>query len=106
MMKWPARGSLAWRLYALGLLQLVLLAGSVVGVGHLLRGSPPAGNEPYVHREGPPPGPPPGRCAAKISLPASRRSRRKVRRRRPTRGARGEDPTRARTALRAPSPRS
>jgi signal transduction histidine kinase len=36
-MKWPARGSLVWRLYALGLAQLVLLAGTVLLVGYLLR---------------------------------------------------------------------
>ena len=36
-MKWPARGSLVWRLYALGLAQLVLLAASVALVGYLLR---------------------------------------------------------------------
>jgi two-component system OmpR family sensor kinase len=35
--KLPLRGSLAWRLYALGLIQLVLLAGSVLLVGQLLR---------------------------------------------------------------------
>jgi two-component system OmpR family sensor kinase len=36
-MRWPARGSLVWRLYALGLMQLVLLAAAVVLVGYLLR---------------------------------------------------------------------
>jgi two-component system OmpR family sensor kinase len=36
-MKWPARGSLVWRLYALGLAQLVLLAAAVLFVGFLLR---------------------------------------------------------------------
>jgi two-component system, OmpR family, sensor kinase len=36
-MKWPTRGSLVWRLYALGLVQLVLLAGAVLFVGYLLR---------------------------------------------------------------------
>ena len=39
-MKWPARGSLVWRLYALGLVQLVLLATSVALVGYLLRPLP------------------------------------------------------------------
>ena len=34
-MKWPARGSLVWRLYALGLAQLVLLAPQVVLGRHL-----------------------------------------------------------------------
>jgi signal transduction histidine kinase len=42
-MKWPARGSLVWRLYALGLAQLVLLAASVVFVGYLLRPLPDPG---------------------------------------------------------------
>ena len=36
-MKWPARGSLVWRLHALGLAQLVLLAASVALIGYLLR---------------------------------------------------------------------
>ena len=36
-MKLPARGSLVWRLYALGLAQLVLLAAAVAVVGYLLR---------------------------------------------------------------------
>ncbi len=45
-MRWPARGSLVWRLYALGLAQLVVLAAAVVFVGYLLRGA---------HGEGPPP---------------------------------------------------
>jgi len=36
-MKWPTRGSLVWRLYALGLAQLVLLAAAVLFVGYLLR---------------------------------------------------------------------
>jgi signal transduction histidine kinase len=35
-MKWPARGSLVWRLYALGLAQLVLLAASLALIGSLL----------------------------------------------------------------------
>ena len=83
-LKWPARNSLVWRLYALGLVQLVLLAGAVVLVGYLLRAllheGPPGGfaepgantalerPEPpaaQVRRPGPPAspghhGPPPG----------------------------------------------
>jgi two-component system OmpR family sensor kinase len=66
----PARGTLAWRLYALGLVQLVLLAIAVMGVGWLIRRTPPddapspPGPPPYEmpdHRElGPAPGPPHG----------------------------------------------
>lgn len=63
-MKWPARGSLVWRLYALGLAQLVLLAASVAFVGYLLRPVPDAvpSGAPW-ERPGPgasegPPGPP------------------------------------------------
>ncbi len=64
----PARGTLAWRLYALGLVQLVLLAIAVVGVGWLIHRSPPDDMPPRSHdahdahemnepRElGPPPG--------------------------------------------------
>lgn len=50
----PARGALVWRLYLLGSIQLVLLAGAVVGVGQVIRHQP---------REHPPavePGRPPG----------------------------------------------
>jgi two-component system OmpR family sensor kinase len=70
-MKWPARGSLVWRLYTLGLVQLVLLTASVVCVGYLFHGAlrepqaegrPPAGSAPRLteRREGrraPPPAP-------------------------------------------------
>jgi two-component system, OmpR family, sensor kinase len=68
----PARGSLAWRLYAVGLVQLVLLAIAVLLVGHLLNaesgpppphafydsiagdtGSPPAFDAGRVKRPGP-----------------------------------------------------
>jgi two-component system, OmpR family, sensor kinase len=63
-MRWPTRGSLVWRLYALGLVQLVLLAASVVFVGYLLHGAPPEdagarshGGPRAEHRGGPPPGP-------------------------------------------------
>jgi signal transduction histidine kinase len=88
-MKWPTRGSLVWRLYALGLAQLVLLAAAVLFVGFLLRsvlhpepdGTPhhappaagldaePPGERPHrpdgshAHdgpRDGPRDGPPPG----------------------------------------------
>jgi signal transduction histidine kinase len=64
-MKWPARGSLVWRLYALGLAQLVLLAAAVLFVGYLLRevlhtapptDGPPGADPPGL---GAPPGPPP-----------------------------------------------
>jgi len=65
-MKWPARGSLVWRLYALGLAQLVLLAASVALVGYLLRPLPDAGpsgappwERPHPGAPGAPPGPPP-----------------------------------------------
>jgi two-component system, OmpR family, sensor kinase len=84
-MKWPTRGSLVWRLYALGLAQLVLLAAAVLFVGYLLRSvlhpgpdrpahpgppgagleavprapRPPRPAEPHAH-EGPRDGPPPG----------------------------------------------
>jgi signal transduction histidine kinase len=53
-----ARRTLAWRLYALGLAQLVLLAASVMGVGWLIRGSPPDDPGPPMHEradDGPPP---------------------------------------------------
>jgi len=60
-MSWPARGSLVWRLYALGLVQLVLLAASVAFVGYLLHGTPPDGPPPGpergMHHGRPPPGP-------------------------------------------------
>jgi signal transduction histidine kinase len=60
-MTWPARGSLVWRLYALGLAQLVLLAAAVILVGYLLREvlhSVPTGEAPP--RDGPALGAPPG----------------------------------------------
>ncbi|HTV17576.1 MAG TPA: HAMP domain-containing sensor histidine kinase [Polyangiaceae bacterium] len=54
-MKWPARGSLIWRLYALGLVQLVLLAAAVLFVGYLLRSVlHPEPVERDVARRGPP----------------------------------------------------
>jgi len=55
-MKWPTRGSLVWRLYALGLVQLVLLAAAVLFVGYLLREvlSPASADGAASHR-GPPP---------------------------------------------------
>lgn len=73
----PARRTLAWRLYAVGLAQLVLLATSVTAVGWLVRGTPPdaevpppiraseigevpRGRPPEDHRPPPPHGVPPG----------------------------------------------
>jgi two-component system, OmpR family, sensor kinase len=63
----PARRTLVWRLYGVGLVQLVLLALAVSGVGWLTHGAPP--EEPglppmHAHEmdlhdgNGPPPGPP------------------------------------------------
>ncbi len=49
-MKWPARGSLLWRLSALGVVQLVLLAASVVFVGYSLHGVPGTGLPPESAR--------------------------------------------------------
>jgi two-component system OmpR family sensor kinase len=64
-MNWPARGSLVWRLYALGLAQLVLLAGAVLFVGYLLREvlHPPPPHADVAGTEAPALGapPPPGR---------------------------------------------
>jgi two-component system OmpR family sensor kinase len=63
-MSWPARGSLVWRLYALGLAQLILLAASVLFVGYLLREVLHTGpGEPSPRASGAAPGPadrPPG----------------------------------------------
>ncbi|HEY2514404.1 MAG TPA: HAMP domain-containing sensor histidine kinase [Polyangiaceae bacterium] len=65
------RGTLAFRLYALALFQLVLLGGAVVGVGFLIEparpehgaemapGPPPPAFEPGSGPHGPPHGPPP-----------------------------------------------
>jgi two-component system, OmpR family, sensor kinase len=60
-MKWPARGSLVWRLYALGLVQLVLLAAAVALVGYLLRE--------VLHTEPTDPGPPRSVAAAPAHPP-------------------------------------
>ncbi|HEY4016855.1 MAG TPA: HAMP domain-containing sensor histidine kinase [Polyangiaceae bacterium] len=48
----PAPRTLAWRLYAVGFVQLILLAGAVVGVGHLI--APEHGPPPMT--DGPPGG--------------------------------------------------
>jgi two-component system, OmpR family, sensor kinase len=57
-MTFRVKGSLAWKLLGIGLLQLVLLAVVFVGVGWLVNGPPPeAGGGPSV--EGPPPPLPP-----------------------------------------------
>lgn len=65
-MRRPPRGTLAWRLYALGLVQLVLLGGAVIGVGYLLRpargpepGMPDDGRARHGFHRGEPPPPPP-----------------------------------------------
>jgi two-component system OmpR family sensor kinase len=50
-----ARGSLAWKLYAIGLVQLVLLAGVFVGVGRIVMGAPPSDDGPTPRAFAPPP---------------------------------------------------
>lgn len=64
-MKHPRRGTLAFRLYALGMAQLALLAAAVAFVGYLIgpphmarRGRPPP--PPELGMRGPPEPPPPG----------------------------------------------
>lgn len=58
------RGTLAWRLSAIGLVQLFLLAAVFAGVGRLVNGAPPATETARHERIGPPfgegPGAPPG----------------------------------------------
>lgn len=62
------RGSLAWRLYGLGLLQLALLAGVFMGVGRLVVGAPP---EEPTRQAMPAPGmPPPPGAPPEVGPPA------------------------------------
>jgi signal transduction histidine kinase len=70
-MKWPLPRTLAWKLYAIGVVQLILLSGVFMGVGRLVMGVPPEDRgptraeiapSPGGHRPLPPPdedGPPP-----------------------------------------------
>lgn len=54
--RWP----LAWRLWAIGIVQLVLLSGVFMGVGWVVNGPPPEGLAVPHGPPGPPPGLPPG----------------------------------------------
>jgi two-component system OmpR family sensor kinase len=45
----PARGTLAWKLYVLGIVQLVLLGAAVAGVGYILRPLRPPPPAPTMH---------------------------------------------------------
>lgn len=74
-MKRPSRGTLAFRLYALGMAQLGLLAAAVLFVGHLIGPSHPPGPppdhpppSPGMHAHPPPHHPPPGPSAPLLTF--------------------------------------